>query len=730
MTFRRVACALALAACLPPVAIHAAGQSPGQQRCILKSARAFALVAQAQRRDVARCLCGALPAGQTPAGCIAADGAGRVARARIRAIRTDAAACASAPAFGWRAGASADVDGASGAGLARAVFGAALDAPVSADGRRCRAAVLAQVDRCASAFVREYARCAAHALATASDASALVRCKGDDPRGRIAAACDAGLADAVATRCAGEDPSALFPGCAGTPTARCLAGHARAAASRGLNATGDLCPLGPPPPAPEPLQVDVVPLPPNVQSAETPWFTVDGSRLLFSVILAGVPGQQIATIAPDGSDFRCLTCPLATPGVAPLWKPIPFRDGRRVVVRVGEQTPLAAADHGILECRPSVLDCQQAVVVPVEPPSAGDPNVSQDERELRPAPDGLHVGVTQIRSGTPVSIVGRLERLADRYEIRDARVVSAVGELKQFTPDQRAVIIAAYAQNPYGAANPDAVRVDLADGRVSRVTNHPDYDEPVELSPDGEWFAVGSGRGGDFLSVFSQVPRPGFLNVAMETVVGFFFATQRAPLLEPWLVDRWGARGDYKGQLLNPGAFAEGWEGRMIMNWSPDGTRIAFWEAPISPGPDWQGGPSRLVVTTLTSRTPTTLPAPQPMPSLDWAPSVAGYVPPPHDPTSRAGAFSGTATVSYVPGTVHQLAVTWTDFSDDGRDFIDGTERFEFVPGTLGRMTWDADVRLHGCRQGRLTATQARTTVLTFAGRVESEVDGRHLVME
>src|SRR5262249_35242952 len=159
------------------------------------------------------------------------------------------------------------------------------------------------------------------------------------------------------------------------------------------------------------------------------------------------------------------------------------------------------------------------------------------------------------------------------------RVVTTLGELKQFTPDQQAVIVAAFSQNPFGAANPDAVRVDLRDGTVTRVTSHPDYDEPVEFSPDGNWFLVGSGRGGAFFSVFSQVPRPGLVNPGLEILTAFLFLTQRDPLLEPWLVDRFGERGDYIGQQLNPGSRAQGWDGRVIMNWHPDGTRIVFWEA-------------------------------------------------------------------------------------------------------------------------------------------------------
>ena len=70
------------------------------------------------------------------------------------------------------------------------------------------------------------------------------------------------LAETIAARCEGQDIAALFPACAGKDLVRCLAGHAKARSSRGVNAAGGLCPApGPPPPPPEPIDLHVVPLP-------------------------------------------------------------------------------------------------------------------------------------------------------------------------------------------------------------------------------------------------------------------------------------------------------------------------------------------------------------------------------------------------------------------------------------------------------------------------------------
>jgi hypothetical protein len=615
-----------------PAMVRAVPSRP-QRACILSGATALRSVARAQRAEVVRCLAAAaggdLAPGQTAEQCVAADARGRVARATARAAQREGAKCTQTPDFGWVPGAAPPAAVAAEQGFAHAVLGAPLDVavPTGRAAARCQLLALRAAGGCADRFLSADRTCSARALLGAADDSRLVWCKGADPAGAIAKACRTDLSTVVARACAGQDLAALFPGCAGQPLVPCLAGQAKAHASRALDAAGGLCaPPGPPPPGPEPIDLSFVPLPAGVASVQLPWWTADGSRLVFSVRFAGGTEWELATIAPDGSDFRCVTCAIATPGHQPFLKPIPFADGTRVLLRVGNQTPFTTGDHAVLECSPSLLDCQSPVLVPIVVPATSDPAVVEDQREFRLAPDGGHVGFTQVRNDTDgqftfVSIVGELVRAADHYDVLDPHAVSTLGELKQFAHDQQSVIVAAFATNPFGAVNPDAVRVSLADGTVSRVTTHPDYDEPVEFSPDDAWFAVGSGRGGHFFDVFSQVPRPALVNPALESTFLYFFLGQRDPLLEPWLVDRWGARGDYIGQQLNPSSRAEGYDGRMIMNWSPDGTRLVYWEALTdTTGLPPDAADSRLVIAHLSSRAPVLAPVlPQPVPSLAWA---------------------------------------------------------------------------------------------------------------
>ncbi|MDX2168014.1 MAG: hypothetical protein SF182_13150 [Deltaproteobacteria bacterium] len=698
----------------------------------MKATGAFRQVAHTQRAAIRRCLANAdaaARAGRSIDNCIADDR--QVWRSVAETHRMEARLCAAAPEWGYVpdtvTGAAIGAESA----FVHDVLGASVVAPAERAARRCQLAVLAKAGRCADRFVADYADCARAALSSAVDARPLVRCKGSDASGAVAAACGRSLAETIAARCAGQDLAALFPACAGADLARCLAGHAKARASRGLNTIGGLCPvLGPPPPPPEPIDLHVVPMPADVSAPQFPWWSADGNRLLFGARITGYDALQIATIAPDGGDFRCLTCPLAGPGDPPLNKPIAFPDGKRVMLRVGTQSVVAAADHAVLECTPSVVDCQSAALLPIVIPAADDPAIIQDQREFRVAPDNLHVGFTQARRDTRgttglVSIVGVLQRFDHHYEVADPRVVSPIGELKEFSRDGQAVYVISIDGSPVSTANSETVRVSLADGSITPVTRHPDYDEPVTFSADDAWHVIGSGRGSGLVATVAQVPRSPLINVPLVTVTKYFFLTALPPLIEPWLVDRYGERGDYIGQALHPTALAEGWDGKFIANWHPDGTRIVWWQEALA------GGASRIVIAQLSSRAPITSPVvPSPMPSLAWAPALEGFLPPgPADPVTTAGTFSGLAQVSFTPGASNRLEIRYTDYSDDGEHFVDGVESFDYTTGMISAVRWDADVRLHGCRQGFVSAQSAEFTVVTSSGSVVSEVDGTLLAL-
>jgi hypothetical protein len=480
-------------------------------------------------------------------------------------------------------------------------------------------------------------------------------------------------------------------------------------------------------PRDERIESSVVPLPDSVAGPRFPWWRADGERLLFSATPEGGGRVEVMSVAPDGSDLDCLTCGVAPELALPLLKPIAFADGERVAVRVGNQSPVAAADHAVLECAPSVADCDRAELVPLVAPAATDPSVQQDQRELRLAPDGVHVGISQVRTssgGEPVliAIVARLRRTATSYQLDDPRVVSERGELKSFTPDGRQVLVAEFTPGPFELANPDVVSIDLATGEETRVTTAPDYDEPVELSPDGEWYVVGSGRGSGLFETVSQVRRPSLLGHALDPLTAALFAGYRPRLLEGWIVRTGTEQDGATGQRIpSP---AGDLDGRPIWNWRPDGTAITYWEGQGT-GFETDPGASRLVVAELVDRRPSETAAPEDSPTPSWAPPLAGFVPEGAPaPASRDGRNRGSVVVEAVDeGDVLAVEVTYLEFSDDGEWVVDGVERAERRGGTT---TYTADLTLSGDHAGFLRA-DAVISVGGIEGWITSSVDGNEL---
>ncbi|MGP3955642.1 hypothetical protein ACTWPT_06555 [Nonomuraea sp. 3N208] len=490
-----------------------------------------------------------------------------------------------------------------------------------------------------------------------------------------------------------------------------------------------------PPPVPEKVVQHVVPLPASITSVTFPGYTADGSRILAAATSTGFTGTQLVSFTEDGTDVRCLTC--GTGNGADVLKPFAFPDGRRVLIRLGAQSPSSPADHGVVECAPSVLDCREATIVPIVPPSADDPNVVQDQRELRVAPDGVHVALSQIRrtaGGLPsgVGIVGRLVRHGDAYQVEDARAVAeGSGELKGFTPDGQQITYTRFL-NAFEAGNPDDVTVDLRTGSEKRATTALDWDEDIDFSPyhaQGRcWMVVGSGRGAGLLETVSQVRRPTLIEAGLSSLP--FSVFNQPQVAEPWLVDEFDARGDYLGQPLAPGAVAGGWNSRANFTWKPDGTAVIFGQQQIG------GTKSRVVLARLPQRKPGRAVTGPATPTPGWAPPLAGYVPAdPMPPKPLDGKVSGRAEVSLRPSPVPDydfvIEVAYTNFADEPGFVIDGVERSYFDrPGVNGADSlYSADLVVSGGHTGYLKADNVLIRPNAIRGTIESRVDDRHLTL-
>jgi hypothetical protein len=375
----------------------------------------------------------------------------------------------------------------------------------------------------------------------------------------------------------------------------------------------------------------------------------------------------------------------------------------------------------VLECAPSLVDCQSRKLVPVdysaaEPtllppggalsiPQIGLPNVAA---HAQLSPDGNYVGFSQARSDAiEAMIVGRLERTGSNYVVKDPRVINPPGptspsdtdvsawsdssglyEFKTFTnggADATYVQVGGPAQ-----MSTDIWSVNLATGRRTRLTSNPDWDEDNGVSPNGKLMSIYSTRTMHYVDwVGGLLPVRDFIDgpaAAMSSSIGGSTACM-GPM---WLLPSNGDQGaTIAGQPILEYRYPHVHVVDTLAEssqWSPDGTMIA-----LDTTDDSSGNPAPfLLVAHLEALKPT-----KPLPTVSsqpgsWAPPPAGY----HGAIGFLGTKTlhgpggGTVTVRYggTPGAIAgQWSQTYNNYSDNGADFVNGTVTATGVSTGTGR---------------------------------------------
>lgn len=518
----------------------------------------------------------------------------------------------------------------------------------------------------------------------------------------------------------------------------------------------------------EPETIQRIDLPRGITEASSPVFTDDGNHLLFFA------GLQLWIVGGDGTGPACLSCGLAN---APTLSPseqqgfaTPFPDGRRVF--------FGAADSvAVLECAPSLTACEHRHILPVDLSGArpGYPNVPAGGVDARPgldlgggvapklAPDGTHIAFSDIRSDVAeLMVMATLTRSTDKYVTGDPRVLnppaprsptdpntvawsnsSGLFEFKSFA---RGGADATYAQvGGPGLGNPDVWQLNLATGQRTRLTSYPDWDEDNAPSPDGRSMVLESDRGMHRVdSLGALMPVRDFIDDPESAILAGYLvgaggdspdiAALRQCDLQPWLLPATGDDGgNLMGQPLLPYTGGDVHAANNISGypqWSPDGTKIALNTQSYRTN---RSAPY-ILIAHLTSRTPSPPGAVVSSQPGAWAPAPRNY----HAPLGGInhivlhGLHSGTATIDYdnrgglFAGTD---SVTYNRYSDDGRDFVDGT--FSIIDPNLmtGPIKVDADLTMTGADTG---ATHIHTNfsglrntpAVTVSGTASSTYDG------
>lgn len=467
------------------------------------------------------------------------------------------------------------------------------------------------------------------------------------------------------------------------------------------------------------LERVILDLPDGITNPNTPRFAGDGQTLYFAATPAGGGREEIYRISVDGADVQCITCGVSTEITGGLGRVDPFDDGTG---RLMIQVRTSPNSYVVYE---ETAEGKQLIPV-ITPPSGA--RAIDPQREMRISPDGTHVLFSQIQMTstgliTAVPVVGRLERTDAGYEIADARVVYPVGEGKQWTPDGKGVIILG---GRYEAGNVDDIVVDLETGEVTRLTGNLDYDEDIDMSPNGQWIAVGSTRGYDALTPMSRIVRPAFLPADIQgAVYEKYRGTGDSTNItnQEWIV---AIEDDLKGEDGIP-VFVDGdgYTARSMASWNNTGDAVAFWEASGADETD-----TRLVIANVKYTTSVgPVEGDRITPEPTWAPELKTYVPSaaPLPPTGTyAGAGGGSALVSEVTDETGHITrtVTYTDYVNEEGMILNGTES-TVTTASQSNVRYTANITVTGEHTGYLKA-DANIDKLqrTMTGYITSVVDG------
>lgn len=471
----------------------------------------------------------------------------------------------------------------------------------------------------------------------------------------------------------------------------------------------------------EPIYHDVIALPAGVMPWAPTW-SPDGKHILFTDYNDNRGNEWIVEVK-SGSDYGkpvCLTCDMTDrPTLVGVFSYV-FPDNKRMFI-ANELGDLAY----VLECAPSLFDCTTHKYLtvdltkdtPLTAPSLG-------RRTFHLAPDGEHLAYSMVRLDSLIMMVSRLEKTATGYAAVGHKVINPQGpsgptdmsadnwanagqlyEFKSFADGGAAALIVGEPTD----GNADMLKVDLATGKTTRLTTHPDWDEDGSFAPDNSSLLVASWRGMNRLDAFSIMPlaRP-FTQYPAAAAVAIYYVSSHQGFacdLQPWLIS---AKGDLGGKTMGQpvapyrgGNTITGNNLAALSFWSPDSTRILVQERQLSDIPASANtyvkqkgtAPNRLLIARL-DRAPTT-----PAPVVSSEPGAWAKT-----PTTHMGAYAlpgvalvngnkgGTALITYAGNVAAgNFTVLYDRFTDDGENFLDGISITTGSPAR-GALLYNADL--------------------------------------
>lgn len=475
-------------------------------------------------------------------------------------------------------------------------------------------------------------------------------------------------------------------------------------------------------------------------------------------------GNQVLVVRTDGSTFpngeawKCVTCGVAygseietSQFVYPPANELP--DRKRVLVGNGilscgaNGTEYAVTDP---RCTPA-----NTKITPIywndKPLFKADSSGINNGREWRLSNDGVHLvwDVLDYRALTETGYVGRIsyDKEKGRYELVGVSALAnpsaayqplvvekgnqlrfnqagMIGEPRGFTADGRGILGIQSANSD----SMDAWATDLATGASQPITRNAHYTDPMAASPNGKWLLAeevkGSGRL-DFISGMPGIPALTAHGGTAPYIAGIRNEGNRR-YFSPWLVDP--KTGD--GFQINAGS-DRNWNMAADPAWLADSTAVVYTEnlaCGANPTPhrcadstEPGGRNSRLMIARFPDFKPTAPVTPAPVSDKTWGTPYDPDNPPaaakaiPAATYTMQGKAQGTATIQITNNSTGtqplSVAVAYSNYSDDGTNIINGTEKVErkantalgCTPGTASEfacLTWTEDLKLSGKHTG------------------------------
>ena len=462
----------------------------------------------------------------------------------------------------------------------------------------------------------------------------------------------------------------------------------------------------------------------------------DDQHLVVEVMMSG--NSQIATTNLNGGDYQCISCGVATNAT----KIKALGDSKRVwfANTSGQQGGGAGhIDYQILECTPSIYDCQTKTSKKVQFPAGGSLLTGQN-REAKPDWYGEYVTWNEVNpiEGTRMSIA-RLTLSGDHYVLADQRIFNPSWVKKTDYAEDLANAAHFYEgaswnnggrtlkyQTTSTGLNYDIWLLDTATGDRRPLTSDLDYNEAGEIAPDGRTTYFSSARGLNRMTVFTQLVRPALIDSASFGQIGrVSLWNNRRCMNEPWLMDTaiGQQEGGYSGQpiVIDPAWTIRGW------SWFDDSTRALVNE---QPGPGSSEKQTRISILKFPARTPTAPQTPvhqDPAKIAQWSVPVKDFNPLMgriRPVRLLKGKYSGTALLSYFGAYASgRFSVSYANYSDDGATFLDGVETILVVLAPL-TATWSANLTSRGARHGYLRGLVVVGPDNTYLGGAESVING------